>query len=128
MGGPRVGRAVRATVEHLHALGQGQRVRLRLADAGPVEVRVNQMEYVPETCLRVQLTTDDSGDGSRYVVEATCDGGTWTGATARQYDPVGDAWSTLGSVEDVRPMETFVTVKSTDMEAQAGTGGPGGRF
>lgn len=113
---------MRPTIEHLRALGQGQRVRLTLADDDPVEVRVNQMEYVPEECLRVQLTTDDSGDGRRYVVVADCDGGTWTGLTAKRYDHAGGDWVPLGPVEDVLPLEMFGTVKSRDMEAQAETG------
>lgn len=113
---------MRGTLETARRLGQGQRARLTFADDSEVEVRANQTEYEPGKRLRLELTTDTSGDRERYRVAAHVDEGEWTSLQAERYDPDGRRWTSLGEPRTVTPLGTFRTMKSSDMEAQADTG------
>lgn len=113
------------TLETVRRLGQGQRARLTLADGREVELRTNQTAYEPGARLRLELTSDATGDRQRYCVEARVDGGAWTDLRVRRYDPEARRWTPLGRLSTVTPLETFRTMKSSDMEAQEDTGAGG---
>lgn len=110
------------TIDTLRTLGQGQKVRLTFADGDPVEVRVNQMEYDPETRFRVEFTSDQSDDFGRYQVDSQVVDGQWTDVTARRYDRGEQEWINLGSITRADPKEMFVSFRSSDMDAQQDTG------
>ena len=109
-------------LDTVRRLGQGQRVRLTFPGDRRVEAQVNQMEYVPEERLRVELTTDESGDYGRYHADASVADGRWSELRVQRYDPDEGAWTDLGGVEDVTPVEMFHTTRSSDMDAQRRTG------
>lgn len=113
---------MRTIVEALRKLGQGQRVRLRFEDDSTVDLRVNQMEYVPDDCLRLEITGDGPDDDSRYQAEAHVESGSWSPLALKRYDQASGGWSPLGDVTDVTPLEMYRTMKSGDMVAQENTG------
>ena len=104
-----------STVDELADLGQGQTARLTLDGGDPIDARVNQISYVPEDHLRIEL----SGAGERYQLRTAADG-EWAPVEIRRRDR--ESWVSVGIVTAVRPGETFRIVKSADMEAQAETG------
>jgi uncharacterized protein YndB with AHSA1/START domain len=109
-------------VDALAELGQGQRVRLTVPDGDTIDLQVNQTEYAPGERLRLELTTDDSGDPSRYQATATADGGDWSPLSVRRYDPDRGEWESLGEVSAATRRGTFLTVRSDDMAAQERAG------
>jgi hypothetical protein len=94
-------------VERLANLSRGQFVRLTLEDGSEIEVRANQFDVDLDESLRIELTSDESGDRSRYQLRARVDGGEWTPVELREYDPGhGDGdWTVRGIVVGVEPME-----------------------
>ncbi len=112
---------MQTVIDTLRELGQGQRVRLRFADDSTLDLRVNQMEYVPDDCLRLEIS-GGPGDRGRYQAEAHVEDGTWTPLELRRYDRASGAWSSLQDVSEVAPLDMYRTMRSGDMEAQANTG------
>lgn len=111
--------------DSLSRLGQGQRARLRFDDGDTLEVRVNQMEHVPDQRLRLELTGDESSDADRYRAEAHVEEDGWTVPTVERFDRIAGTWEPGRQIEAVSPLETFCTMMSADMAAQAWTGTEG---
>lgn len=102
----------------LGELGQGQAVRLTLGDGATIDASVNQISFVPDEYLRLELSAGDE----RLQARSTAVDGSWSSVELRRRDRATDAWTTLDEVVDATPAETFRTVKSRDMEAQEDTG------
>lgn len=94
-------------VRALAALERGQFVRLTLEDGTRIEGRSNQTDFVDDESIRVELTTDESGDFGRYQLLSRVDGGEWSPVEVRGYDPEldEDEWMSLGTVTEVEPLE-----------------------
>lgn len=92
-------------VQTLRDLDQGQAVRLTFGDGTVVEGRVNQFDYAPEESVRMELSTDDSGDRSRYQAFASNEGGEWSALDVRRHDGERDGWTDLGEATDVTALD-----------------------
>ena len=92
-------------VQTLADLEQGQAVRLSLADGTTVEGRVNQFDYAPAESVRVELSTDASGDRGRYQAFATAEGGEWSPLTVQRHDGEESEWADLGEATDVTALD-----------------------
>ena len=109
-------------VETLANLSRGQFVRLTLEDGTELVARSNQFDIDPDRSLRIELTSDESGDRTRYQLRSSADGGEWTPVELREYDPVGvdDDWIVRGIVVAVEPMEDH---RMLDSEIDTGSEG-----
>lgn len=109
-------------LETVRELGTGQRVRLTFSDGTSHVLRVAQEEYIPNQRLRVELTNDDSVQGARYWLGSSFEDGMWTSPTVKRYDWDDRSWKIMVELTDVTSLETYQTMKSTDMNAQEFTG------
>lgn len=111
-------------IKVLSRLGQGQLVRLVFEDGDVIEMRVNQMEYIPDERLRIECSSNGRDGDGRYQAEAHVEGGEWTALKVQRYDREVGSWTRLDRVTDVVPLKTFRSLRSADMEAQEriGTG------
>ena len=95
--------------DHVHTLRdleQGQAVRLTMADGTTVEGRVNQFDFDPDESLRLELSTDASGDRDRYQAFAVAEGDGWSPLTVRRHDGEESEWADLGEATDVTALDT----------------------
>lgn len=92
-------------VQTLCDLDQGQAVRLAFGDGTVVEGRVNQFDYAPEERVRMEFSTDDSGDRARYQAFASHEGGEWSPLDVRRYDGEPGGWADLGEATDVTALD-----------------------
>lgn len=109
-------------IDALGDLGQGQRVRVTVDDTDAVQLRVNQMDYRLEEYFRLELTSDEDSDDFRYRIATRFEEGEWNPIELERYEQEADEWTTLGEVTDATPLDTYRTMSSDDMKAQASTG------
>ena len=93
-------------VRTLREVEQGQAVRLTLVDGTVVEARVNQFDYAPTERVRVELSTDATGDRGRYQAFASAEGDEWSPLAVRRHDGVQGEWTDLGEATDVTALRT----------------------
>lgn len=92
-------------VRTLRDLEQGQAVRLTLDDGTTIEGRVNQFDYEPAESVRMEFSTDASGDRGRYQAFAVEEGGEWSPLVVRRHDGEGAEWTDLGESTEVTALE-----------------------
>ena len=103
--GPVLGGTVSDHVQTLCDLEQGQTVRLTLTDGAAIEGRVNQFDYDEGRRLRLELSTDASGDRNRYQAVARAEGDEWSPVEVRRHDGGDGEWTELGALADVTPLD-----------------------